>query len=280
MTGLAAVLPNESAAVEPRRIVELAREAERLGFDTVWLPDHLLPPSDFGATYGGVYEPLVLLGAIAAATERIRLGTSVLVLPLRDPFLLAKQTATLERLAPGRVILGVGVGWDAAEFAALGADFTDRGRRTDEALRLIRHLHTTGAGPFEGQRFGFDTGVFEPRLGAPVPVMVGGGSDAALRRAARYAEVWQGVNLSAEAFADRVATLRALTDRPVRVGMRVGAPDEETLVVARRQAREFVAAGAQHVAVWPGGVQGWVRRLTAFRDGMTVDSRGGPGQAR
>jgi alkanesulfonate monooxygenase SsuD/methylene tetrahydromethanopterin reductase-like flavin-dependent oxidoreductase (luciferase family) len=110
------VLPSESAADDPRALAELAVAAERHGFGAVWLPDHLLPPGGRNTTYGGVHEPLVTLVFLAARTTRLLLGTSVLITPLRESILLAKQTATLDALAPGRVLLGVGTGWERSEF--------------------------------------------------------------------------------------------------------------------------------------------------------------------
>ncbi len=112
----------------------------------------------------------------------------MLVLPLREPVLLAKQLATLERLAPGRVILGAGVGWDRDEFAALEVPFTERGRRTDELIELVAHLHTTGSGGFDGRFHRVGGGVLAPRPSAPIPLLVGGKSDAALKRAARVGD--------------------------------------------------------------------------------------------
>jgi alkanesulfonate monooxygenase SsuD/methylene tetrahydromethanopterin reductase-like flavin-dependent oxidoreductase (luciferase family) len=158
-----------------------------------------------------VYEPLVTLAYLAAETSRIRLGTSVLVLPMRNPYAVAKQAATLHRLSGDRVILGIGAGWDAAEFAAVGAEFHDRGRRTDEGLAVLRALI---AGEHPG-------GVFEPRLRAPLPIMIGGTSDRALRRAALLGDEWQGVGLDASGFAKAISRLRELSDRPVRVGTRL-----------------------------------------------------------
>ena len=157
MVELQVVLPDESAAMAPERLVELAVAAEELGYGTAWLPDHLLPPGEFGSTYGGVYEPLVTIGYLAARTTRIRFGTSVLVLPMRSPYVVAKQAATLHRLSGERLVLGIGAGWDATEFASVGATFEDRGRRTDESLAIIRDL-------FAGEDRG---GVFEPKLRAP-----------------------------------------------------------------------------------------------------------------
>ncbi|NDL57451.1 TIGR03619 family F420-dependent LLM class oxidoreductase [Phytoactinopolyspora mesophila] len=263
-TALHAILPSESVGMEPQHIVSLARTAEDLGYDMVWLPDHLLPPRPYGTTYGGVYEPLITMTAIAAATSRIRFGTSVLVLPLRDPFLLAKQASTLERLAPGRLTLGVGTGWDAVEFAAVGADFANRGARADEALRLIRHLHEHGRGPFNGQHYGFGAGEFAPLPSSPVPIMVGGTSGAALRRAARYADVWQGVGLDEAGFRERVGDLRRRAERPIEVGTRTSMDAGTTAAAAVAEASGLAEAGADHVAVWFGSFDGYSDRMAEF----------------
>ncbi|MEU9322453.1 TIGR03619 family F420-dependent LLM class oxidoreductase [Streptomyces canus] len=263
---LQVVLPNETAGADPCQLAELARQAEDLGYDTAWLPDHLLPPGEYGPVYGGVLEPLVTLGWLAAATGRIRLGTSVLVLPLRSPFVVAKQVATLHSLSGGRLTMGVGIGWDEREFTALGADFGSRAARTDEAIALLRHLFEVGRGPFEGRWYGFEAGVFEPRPVGPVPVMTGGVTDAALRRAARCADVWQGVGLDPKAFGERLAYLRAhVGDRTVSPGTRLDwsapnrTPDE-----AARIAEAFRGAGAEHLAVHFGAPDGYAHRMAAF----------------
>ena len=121
----------------------------------------------------------------------------MLIAPLREPVLLAKQTATLARLSGDRFVLGVGVGWEAHEFTAVGADFRRRGARTDEIVERVRALHRGEA----------TDGVFEPRPARPVPIVVGGISAAALRRAARYADEWQGFGLSPALFAELAAQL-------------------------------------------------------------------------
>jgi alkanesulfonate monooxygenase SsuD/methylene tetrahydromethanopterin reductase-like flavin-dependent oxidoreductase (luciferase family) len=165
---LEVVLPDESPDMAPETLVELAEAAERLGYRTLYLPDHLLPPAPYGDTYGGVYEPLVTLAHLAAHTSTIRLGTSVLVLPMRSPFVVAKQVATLDRLSGGRAVLGVGVGWDRSEFAAVGAEFATRGARTDEDIALLRHLFRDG-GPFHGRFHHVEQGVFAPVPARPGP---------------------------------------------------------------------------------------------------------------
>jgi alkanesulfonate monooxygenase SsuD/methylene tetrahydromethanopterin reductase-like flavin-dependent oxidoreductase (luciferase family) len=259
MVELQVVLPDESAAMPPERLVELAVAAEELGYGTAWLPDHLLPPGEFGPTYGGVYEPLVTIGYLAARTSRIRFGTSVLVLPMRSPYVVAKQAATLHRLSGERLVLGVGAGWAAQEFAAVGAVFEERGRTTDASLGVVRDL-------FEGRDRG---GVFEPALRAPLPIMIGGTTGPALRRAARFGDEWQGLGLDGPGFAKAVAELRALTDRPVRVGTRLdwssGGPDP---VLAA--ARELTAAGAETLAVSFGDERDALDRMTRFHDLFTA----------
>lgn len=261
---LQVVLPDESPAMPVSALIDLGVEAERLGYGAVWLPDHLLPPGPYGHTYGGVYEPMVTLAFLAAATTTIRLGTSVMILPLRDPFLVAKQAATLAHLSGERFTLGVGVGWEASEFAAVGVEFSERGARTDEAVALLRHLFG-GAGPFAGRFHRYESGVFAPVPRRPIPIMTGGVSPRALRRAAAHADEWQGLGLTPDEFAAHVATLRSLTDRPIRVGTRIewdgSAPLEE--IVA--QISGFEQADADAVAVKCGPAEGSAARMAAVR---------------
>jgi probable F420-dependent oxidoreductase len=261
---LEVVLPNESPAMTPETLVGLAEAAERLGYRTAYLPDHLLPPASYGDTYGGVYEPLVTLAHLAARTSTIRLGTSVLVLPMRSPFVVAKQVATLERLSGGRVVLGVGIGWDRTEFAAVGADFATRGARTDEGIRLLRHLFG-GGGPFHGRFHRVDQGVFAPVPAGPVPIMVGGTSAAALRRVAELADEWQGVDLGPAEFTRCVTRLRGLTDRGLRLGSRLAwSGDPAQLAPTVDHAHALAAAGADAVAVWFGAADGVADRMGEF----------------
>jgi len=266
---LEVVLPDESTSMPVRVLVDLARAAEDLGYSAAWLPDHVLPPSAYGATFGGVYEPLVTIGHLAAVTERLRLGTSVLVVPLRDPFLLAKQVATLAHLSDGRVTLGVGVGWSEPEFAALGADHRRRGAVTDDALALLRHLLGGGTAPYEARRFSYDQGVFAPVPASPVPLMVGGNSDAALRRAVRYGDSWQGLPESPAAFAERVRRLRELvaeTDpgRDVAATLRIGWDGTAPMEQVADDVAAYAEAGAARVAVHLGEHEGTAGRMEAL----------------
>ncbi|MCI3271613.1 TIGR03619 family F420-dependent LLM class oxidoreductase [Streptomyces cylindrosporus] len=164
-------------------ILETARTAEALGFDHVFVSGHAVA-GDTGVTP----DPLVTLAAVAGATERIGLLTSVLVLPLYNPLLVAHQAATLDRLSGGRFTLGIGTGWDATEFEAVGVPFAGRGRRLDEQLAAVRELWRDEGAVRLGVR---------PRTEGGPPLWIGGQSDAALRRALRYGDAWHGSGLDA-----------------------------------------------------------------------------------
>jgi len=202
----------------------LAVHAERLGFHTVWLADHVITPAQYAPTYPyrasgdpgirpstPLADVTVTLGHLAARTTRIRLGTGVLIAPLRDPFHIARAWASLQQLSAGRAVLGVGVGWMAEEFAALGADFGTRGARTDEMLRVLDLLWSGRPVAHHGRFFDFPTVHFGAAPQPPVPVVVGGHSRAALRRAARHGAGWFGpdVDLATSArLCGRISALR------------------------------------------------------------------------
>jgi probable F420-dependent oxidoreductase len=177
-------------------VLETARTAEELGFDHLIASSHLLA-GDVGVTP----DPLVLLSAVAGATTRIGLVTSVLILPLYNPVVVAHQTATLDRLSAGRFTLGVGTGWDTTEFDAAGVPFAGRGRRADEQLDVVRKLWRGEAEVRLGVR---------PRTPGGPPVWVGGHSDAALRRALRYGDAWHGSGLDAAGLTEVRARLAEL----------------------------------------------------------------------
>ncbi|MEU1403672.1 LLM class flavin-dependent oxidoreductase [Streptomyces sp. NPDC005728] len=183
--------------------LETARRAEELGFDHVVAGGHLL-----AGGLGVSLDPLVLLSAVAGATRRIGLVTGVLILPLYDPVVLAHQTATLDRLSHGRFTMGVGTGWDTAEFAAVGAPFAGRGRRADEQLTLVRRLWR---GDDEKMRL-----AVLPRTEGGPPVWIAGQGDAVLRRALRHGDAWHGPGVDAAQLSQvrrRVAELAEGNDR-------------------------------------------------------------------
>lgn len=250
------VLPSESPADDPRALAELAVAAEHYGFGALWLPDHLLPPNGYNITYGGVHEPLVTLAFLAAHTTQLLLGTSVLIAPLREPLLLAKQTATLNTLAPGRILLGVGTGWERSEFDAVDADFAARGSRTDQVLEAVRELHTTGRGP--------GGGVFEPTPAPPVPIVIGGTSRPALRRAARIGDAWQAVGRTPDEFADDREYLRSLTHRDVSAGARIGWAADRDLADLLTEIDAWRQVEPEHLAIWIGDLATASDRIDAL----------------
>src|SRR6202022_1628835 len=205
-------LPNGHRGVTTKQLMEITAVAEELGFAGVWPLDPALVGPDLKDRYPWVIEPLTLLGYLAARTSRIRLGTSVIVLGMRNPFVVAKQAATLDLLSNGRFTLGLGAGHPEPEFRNVGASgvWTTRGKRLDEAIRLFRHLWSGAQAPFDGQFYKYEEGYFGPLppQGERLPILIGGNSDAALKRAATLGDVWQSTRVKPEEFALKAEQLR------------------------------------------------------------------------
>ncbi|HEY3017253.1 MAG TPA: TIGR03619 family F420-dependent LLM class oxidoreductase [Gaiellaceae bacterium] len=183
------ILPNYGRDAIPdaiRRTVELAEE---LGFDSVWATEHIIVGPEAADTYGRVYDPLVTLGWIAGWTDRIGLGTSIVLVPLHNPMHLAKQVATLQELSGGRFTLGVGMGWHKDEFDFMGVPFEGRGRRADEAIQLMRAVWN-GERDFEGELWSFHGATSEPHPSPQPELWVGGSSERAIRRALELGDAW------------------------------------------------------------------------------------------
>jgi probable F420-dependent oxidoreductase len=210
--------------LRPQQMAPVAQRAEQLGFESVWVAEHLVFPTQIRSRYpysaAGVppinpatplLDPLLVLMQVAARTERIRLGTNVYILPLRHPLAVARMAVTLDVLSNGRLTFGVGLGWLAEEFDAVGVDFASRGARTRESVRAIRALWTEAEPSFQGRYVTFGPVKFEPK---PVqqphpPIVFGGESAAALRRAAALGDGWYGVGHTPESARGQVARLRA-----------------------------------------------------------------------
>jgi probable F420-dependent oxidoreductase len=176
----------------PEAIITTAVKAEALGFDAVFVNDHIIVDgSPRSAPWTNTYDPLIALSFIAANTTRIGLGVSVLIVPYRNPIATAKSLATIDRMSGGRLIAGVGVGWNEAEFNALGVPFRERGARTTEYLRIWQACWAPGLVSFDGKFFSFANMHVNPKPLRQPPFWVGGASDAGLRRAAEFAAVWQ-----------------------------------------------------------------------------------------
>ena len=187
----------------PESLVHLATTAERVGVESMWTVEHVVIPVGYESTYPydpsgkipapdqtPIPDPLVALGYVAAVTKTIRLATGILILPQRHPLYVAKEVATLDVLSHGRAILGIGVGWLEEEFDALGIPFAERAGRTAESVRAIRSLWKDEAEPFEGRYFRWGKLESHPKpVQKPgVPIVVGGHTDLAARRAARYGD--------------------------------------------------------------------------------------------
>jgi probable F420-dependent oxidoreductase len=208
-------LPQAGPAASGEAMRQAAVLAEELGYSDVWVSDHVAVPT--GADYppsAYVFEPLVALTWVAAYTKRVGLGTTVLVLPMRNPLIVAKMVASLDHLSGGRVILGIAAGWLEAEFNALGVPFAERGQRTDEAIDIMRRVwtddHITADYPVHNAHFvSMRT---KPQPQRHLPLWIGGHADVALRRAIAVGDGWHGAFLSPEQTARRVKKLRA--ERP------------------------------------------------------------------
>ena len=199
-------IPNDSAKAHDIGLTNMGRLAEEAGADSLWVNDHLLMVesgrSPYPFTPDGAfpwpmdlprYECLTAASFLAATTSRCRVGTSVLILPQRNVLELAKTTATLDALSGGRFVFGIGAGWYAEEIVALGYGFRTRGKRTDEMIEVLRGCWTGRPRPFKGKEIVVPEGlVFEPRPAQPggPPILVGGMSRAALRRAALRGDGW------------------------------------------------------------------------------------------
>jgi len=261
-------LPNGHPGVTLDQLIKITEAAEELGFKGVWPLDHVLVGPDLKDIYSWVIEPLTLLGYLAARTSRIRLGTSVIVLGMRNPFVVAKQAATLDQLSNGRFTLGLGAGYSEPEFRNVGASgvWTTRGKRLDEAIRLFRHLWSGLKGPFDGQFYPYEEGYFGPLppQGERLPILIGGNSDAAIRRAATLGDVWQSTRLKPDEFRLKAEQLRASADgRRVELGARTSLIGDPDSLLARVKA--FREAGAQHVCAYFGAtVEDFVPGMRTF----------------
>lgn len=277
-------LRNVGPDVTPERLRTAARTAEDLGFDALWVSDHVVIPTTFASTYPyarpgafqvaqteNFYEALSTLAYLAGQTTRIRLGTSVLVVPQRNPVLTAKQLATLDALSGGRLIVGVGVGWFREEFEALGAaTFDQRGAATDDYLRVFKALWTAETSSYEGSFYrlppvrAFPKPAQRPRP----PLWVGGTGPACWRRAATLGDGWHAIRpqrpdllaglAAVRTHAERTGRDPATLTQSLRLLLRWGEPPDpgaevrdlvgdEASIVA--QVEEYAALGVGHLAL-------------------------------
>lgn len=258
-------LPQYGRAASPEAITAAARRAEELGFADVWVSDHTVQPADQGYPSPYLFDPLLTLTWAASATSRVGLGTSVLVVPTHEPLSLANRLASLDALSGGRLRLAVGVGWSEGEYAAVGQDFTTRGRRLDEALDLFRVAWQDDPFTFEGAFTTAREVRLLPKPAHRIPIWVGGGSDVAYRRAATKGDGFHAIGLDPSQAAVVVARVRELRPEDTfTISLRTGWDPqgmEPSRIVEEKAA--YAEAGIQHVvsAPWRNDQASWLRSM-------------------
>ena len=263
---LGVVLPEREIGSDPVAVRDYAQAAEELGYEFLVTADHVLGADrelypDLLGPYGhraAIHEPLVLFGFLAAVTTRLRLVTNVLILPQRQTALVAKQAAEIDLLSGGRLILGVGNGWNHVEYEALGEDFRTRGRRLDEQVRLLRRFWTQPLVTFK-ERFHEvrDAGI-HPRPERPIPIWMGGMAGRVLERIGRLADGWS-PRLLSDDLDQALDDMQRRRER-IEAAAREAGRDPSTLALLLRaraetldeqltQARRYREAGATHCSI-------------------------------
>jgi probable F420-dependent oxidoreductase len=267
------VFPNRGPMATPANLGRVAERAEALGYDTVWFSDHIVIPTEVKSFYPydpsgkmpfnpsePYWEPLTVIGYVAGRTSRLRLGTSVLILPYRNPIVTAKMLATLDVLSNGRVTLGAGVGWMEEEFKAIGLDtYARRGAYSDECIRIFRELWTKDNPSFQGEFHQFSNIRCEPRPVQPggLPIWIGGHTPQAIRRVARLGDGWQPLvqrppaDLPPAEMQEKIAQLRAFAQQagrdPRRITLAMGSSIQFTDGAATGPRSLFTGTSAQIV---------------------------------
>jgi probable F420-dependent oxidoreductase len=267
------VFPNRGPMATPANLGRVAEKAEALGYDTVWFSDHIVIPTEVKSFYPydpsgkmpfnpsePYWEPLTVIGYVAGRTSRLRLGTSVLILPYRNPIVTAKMLATLDVLSNGRVTLGAGVGWMEEEFKAIGLDtYARRGAYSDECIRIFRELWTKDNPSFQGEFHQFSNIRCEPRPVQPggLPIWIGGHTPQAIRRVARLGDGWQPLvqrppaDLPPAEMQEKIAQLRAFAQQagrdPRRITLAMGSSIQFTDGAATGPRSLFTGTPAQIV---------------------------------
>jgi len=262
------VLPAMGDGASREGLEAAAELAERHDFSDVWGTDHVLVPRAAAEDYGRIYEIVTTLAWLAGRFRRVGLGASVVIAPMRNAVLLAKELATLDDLSDGRLIVGLGAGWNAAEFGNLGmADrFHVRGAYLEETIALLRYLWSGSTEPFHGRFHAFDDFAFGPlpRRREHLPIWVGGRNEKALQRVGRLADAYHASATSPASFAERVPVIRAAAEaagRPMpklsgRVRVELDSPGPASYYAMHgspadvaAEIGKFAAVGVTHLAV-------------------------------
>ena len=272
-------LPQYGRAASPEAISQIAVRAEEIGLADVWVSDHLVYPADQGYPASYLFDPLLTLGWAASVTERIGLGTSVMVVPQYHPLHLANSLASLDQLSGGRLTVGAGVGWSEAEFSALGQDFHTRGARMDEALEIIRLVWTEAPASYQGSHYQVEDIKVLPQPAHPIPIWVGGSSQTAYDRAAAVGDGYQGLSKPPEEMGRIVSDVRAqlAKNRPeaeFTFSYRTGwDPQGMDPAQIRDERDRYAEAGVEHVvsAPWRTDSDAWIRSMEMLVDIVEPD---------
>src|SRR5438309_10942185 len=206
-------VPNYGESSSPEALRTIALESERNGCDSVWTTDHILMPRNSGTPYERIFDSITTLAYLGAITNRVKLGISSLIIAMRNPAVVAKQLATIDNLSGGRLMLAIGAGWNEKEFAHLGSNFHNRGRRVDASIRLLRALWR-GETSFKSRVLGIDfrDAVFEPHSTQKnLSIWIGGTSKAAMKRAVTLGDAWHPNVQPLDQFTKLVADFRTVS---------------------------------------------------------------------
>ena len=281
------ILPNYDRAASWDAIRRAAILADELGYNSIWTTDHLLVPKENVNPYGTMYEALVTLALVAPLAPRVQLGTSILILPMRNPVLAAKQAVTIDVATNGRMILGVGVGWNEKEYVNLGANFKNRGKRLDEDIQLVRALWSNNEVSFQGKYTQIADGYSSPlAVRKTIPIWIGGNAEPSWRRAAKLGDGWHSTGASPEQMAQGAQRIQEFGPaRAITISARLsidfdpnvsptfqyrgntryrlaGTPD-----AIRARVREYAQAGVEHLVLsfpWEKGVEGALTQMEQF----------------
>ncbi|WP_176489050.1 TIGR03619 family F420-dependent LLM class oxidoreductase [Rhizorhabdus dicambivorans] len=251
----------------PDQLLALAKAADRLGFEGLWMGEHYVNPSSFQSAHPGhtersevteddilgphvtLYDPIAFLCAVAGATQHLKIGTAIVIVPLMHPLLLARATVTAWHVSGGRFRLGTGAGWLKEEFDILGVPFNERGSRLDEAIDIMQKAWAGGYFEHSGKHFQFECSQQVTKDPTPIPLVIGGNTGPALRRVARVADMWMNSAMISLEEALRLrdtieAERRALgKNEPLSYILRPESPDVETV-------GSFLAEGFDHIVLW------------------------------
>jgi probable F420-dependent oxidoreductase len=271
-------LPQFGRAMVAGGIPRAAQLAERLGFDDVWVSDHLVVPAAQAYPAPYLYDPLMALAFAAASTDAVGLGTSVLVGPqYTSPLALANSLASLDHMSDGRLVVGIGIGWSQAEYEALHAPFDHRGARLDEIIDLCRRAWHDDPATHEGRFYGFSDVRVLPQPAHEIPIWIGGNADAAFARAFERGDGYHGIGVPPEGARALVERVRVARPEPeFTISLRV--PWDARSLTADEIATQrdaYEAAGVQHLVAAPerGDIDAWLAGMETIAGAIGLEPR-------